>query len=174
MADHSNANATADRPNTPRAADSKSVFASEMAELRGRALTAAERAEFVRRGVSLGLTEAEARQIIQDTITVPTVRAERFRRLDAFRGLKTPGSYWFDSFLNDDVQIPMWYCCPCGCGQFGFLPLLHEDQAPRIGRVFRLWAWNGVYRCPSVEGNIPTNCRRAFRLTDGVWTLCIK
>ena len=93
------------------------------------------------------------------------VPAARVRKLDAFRGARSPGSYWVDG----DYHTVIWYCCPCGCGAFGLTTLLNEDPPRDLCLPVRLPRWNGDLKSPSVEGAFRSPCGENLRLVAGVW-----
>lgn len=98
------------------------------------------------------------------------IPAVRIKKLDAFRGSRTPGSYWVDSLLNADFHTVIWFCCPCGCGEFGLTTLQNEDAPPEAFR-FRLPRWNGDFKCPTVNGAVRSPCGDNLHLVAGVWNL---
>jgi hypothetical protein len=46
-----------------------------------------------------------------------------------------------------DENLAMWFCCPCGCGSMGRLPLRPSNAA-------HSWEWNGNEEQPTLHPSV--------------------
>lgn len=94
------------------------------------------------------------------------IRAIEFPDRVEFRARKQPGSIAFD--LRSDPK-GMWFCCPCGCGDFARIPI-GKDVKPSVSPS---WLWNGSRQNPELKPSVhQLNCGWHGWLRMGYWETC--
>lgn len=80
---------------------------------------------------------------------------------------KVPGSgRWITgAHENEGKIITLRYMCPCGCGNFGDIPIAPFNNG---------WTWNGDQQSPTLAPSVQklTPCRWHGHLDKGIWTPC--
>lgn len=96
------------------------------------------------------------------------IRAIHFDDFDAFREKRLPGSISI-SDRDEDGEVFVWYCCPCGCGSVA--PLLAGVKfKPASQRPS--WNWNGSKTEATLHPSVNHVGHWHGWLRDGYWEAC--
>jgi len=82
---------------------------------------------------------------------------------DEYHMGRVPGSF---RVTEDEGDLWLWYCCPCGCRSVGVLSV---GKNVKPSAEHPTWKWNASFDKPSLEPSVHHVGHWHGWLRDGVW-----